>query len=561
MEKLWLKSYPEGVPEEIDLGQHRTLVDVFLQSTRDHADQGAFTNIGQTMTYGELEQKTADFAAFLQHGLGLGKGDRVAIMMPNLLQYPVALFGILRAGMVVVNVNPLYTARELKHQLRDSGAETIIIIENFCHTLQKVIEDTPIRNVVTTQLGDLLDFPKSVLINSVVKYVKRMVPAFDLPGRIRFKDALNRGKSMVFKPVDIEPDDIAFLQYTGGTTGVAKGAVLAHCNILANVTQARHWIGPYLSELSDGQIVIVTPLPLYHIFALTANCLTMMMLGGRNILITNPRDIGTFIKAIKNSGMTAITGVNTLFNGLLHHPDFKDVDFSKLKLTLSGGMAAQRSVAEKWQQVTGTTLLEAYGLTETCPAVTINPLDKEAYDGTIGLPLPSTEISIRDDDFNEVPQGEPGELCVRGPQVMKGYWNRPEATAETITPDGWLLTGDVAAMDEKGFFRIVDRKKDMILVSGFNVYPNEIEDVVAMHPSVLEVAAIGVPDARSGESVKLFIARKPGESVTEKEIIAFCKENLTGYKVPRHVEFREELPKTNVGKIIRRELRDEDKAA
>ena len=473
-------------------------------------------------------------------------------MMPNLLQYPIALFGALRAGLTVVNTNPLYTERELEHQLTDSGASAIVIVENFAHVLADCIERTPVRHVVLTRMGDMLPFPKSLVVNLVVKYVKKLVPAHNLDRPTDFKDALLRGQALGFSSVDVGPEDLAFLQYTGGTTGVAKGAMLTHANMVANVQQASAWLAPFIGE---GEERVVTALPLYHIFALTANCMTFMRFGGHNILITNPRDMPGFIKEIRELGFTVITGVNTLFNGLLNTPGIEAVDFSRLKIALGGGMAVQRSVAERWKAATGNVLLEAYGLTETSPAACINPLDLEEYNGCIGLPIPSTDACVRDDDGKTLGTGEAGELCIRGPQVMKGYWQRPEETDKVLDSDGWLSTGDVAEMTPEGYFRIVDRKKDMILVSGFNVYPNEIEDVVASHPGVLEVGAIGIPDEGSGEAVKIVVVKKdPG--LTEESLKDFCKEQLTNYKRPRHVAFVSELPKTNVGKILRRELRD-----
>lgn len=551
MEKIWLNSYPEGVAESIDTDTYDSVAEVFERSVERFRDRPAFINMGKTLTFADVEQRSAALAAYLGGTLGLKKGDAVAVMMPNILQNPVAIFGVLRAGMTVVNTNPLYTARELEHQLNDSGAKAIIIVENFAHTLSDVIENTGVKHVVLTSLGDELPFLKGAIVNFVVKHIKKMVPAYDLPGAVRYKDALSQGASTQFKREPIEPEDIAFLQYTGGTTGVSKGAVLANANIVANMEQSRAWVN---GTIEEGSGLIVTALPLYHIFSLTANCLSFMSFGAANYLITNPRDMPGFVKELKGIQMTAITGVNTLFNGLLNTPGFDEVDFSKLTLSLGGGMAVQRAVAERWHQVTGTVLLEAYGLTETSPGVTINPSDLENYNGTIGLPIPSTEVRLLDEDGNDVPLGEAGELCVRGPQVMRGYLNRPEATAEVLSEDGWLRTGDIATMDEQGYLRIVDRKKDMILVSGFNVYPNEIEDVVALHPGVLEVGAIGEPDEHSGEVVKVVVVKKD-PVLTEEQIIEHCKEQLTGYKVPKLVEFRDELPKSNVGKILRRELR------
>jgi long-chain acyl-CoA synthetase len=551
--KPWLSSYPSGVPAEIDPSMYGSVVDVFTSSTSAFADKPAFSNFGKTISYRELDQYTQQFASWLQHKAGLVKGDRIAIMMPNLLQYPVAVFGALRAGLVVVNTNPLYTDRELEHQLKDSGAKAIVVVEAFAHTLADVIENTQVETVITTRFGDMLSFPKSMIINFVLRYIKKMVPPYDLPGAFSFKDVLSKGAGLPAATAELGHDDIAFLQYTGGTTGVAKGAMLTHGNMTANIQQAYLWI--LAAEPDEGNEIIITALPLYHIFALTANCLTYMKLGAENVLITNPRDMPGFVKELQKHKFTAITGVNTLFNALLNTPGFKDIDFSTLKLTLGGGMAVQRSVAEEWKAVTGIALIEAYGLTETSPAACINPFDIENFNETIGLPISSTEGSIRDPENNALPVGESGELCIRGPQVMKGYWNKPDATAETIDSEGWLHTGDVAVMDEKGFFKIVDRLKDMILVSGFNVYPNEIEGVLAMMPGVLEAGAIGVPDEHSGEIVKVVIVKKD-PNLTEDDVKAHCKEELTGYKRPKIVQFVDELPKTNVGKILRRELRE-----
>ncbi|NKI34544.1 AMP-binding protein [Wenzhouxiangella sp. XN79A] len=551
-DKAWLQQYPDGIPDRIDMGEFSSVVDIFESSCVEYADRVAYENFGATITYAELDRRSAAFGAYLQ-SLGLERGDRVAIMLPNLLQYPIALFGVLRAGLVVVNTNPLYTARELKHQLNDSGARAIVVLENFAHTLDTVIGDCPAcEHVFVTGVGDLLGFPKGSLINFVLRHVKKEVPAYNLPGAVRFTAALKAGASQSLDRPALNHDDLAFLQYTGGTTGVSKGAMLTHGNIVANVQQSSAWLG---NNIDYGREIIVTALPLYHIFALTANCLVFIKFGGRNLLITNPRDMNGFVKTLKASPFTAITGVNTLFNGLLNTPGFDQVDFSKLRFTLGGGMAVQRAVAERWKQVTGVPLIEAYGLTETSPAACINPMDLTDYNGAIGLPIPSTEGKVIDTEGNEVPVGEPGELCIRGPQVMKGYWQRPEETAKVLDDDGWLKTGDMACCDEKGYFFIVDRKKDMILVSGFNVYPNEIEDVVAAHPKVLEVGAIGIEDAKSGELVKVVVVRKD-DSLTVDELRAHCKEQLTGYKVPKYVEFVDELPKTNVGKILRRELRD-----
>ena len=552
MEKVWLKNYPPGVPETIDVNAYQSVAEVFVQAAEKYGDIPAFSNFGTTLSYDDMNRLTTQLASYLQNLPNMRKGDRVAIMMPNILQNPVSIFAAIRGGFTVVNTNPLYTARELKHQLSDSGAKAIIVIENFCHVLDEIIDETPIQHVITTQLGDMLNFPKSLIVNLMVKYVKKMVPSFSLPGRVSFKAALKQGSRKACDPVQLSHEDIAFLQYTGGTTGVAKGAMLTHGNMIANMEQASAWIK---DKIEEGKDTIITALPLYHIFSLTANCLTFMKVGALNYLITNPRDMPGFVKELKNVSFTAITGVNTLFIGLLNTPGFDEVDFSRLKLTLGGGMAVQQPVAERWYKVTGSPLLEAYGLTETSPAVCINPLNLTEYNGSIGLPVPSTEVSVQDENGNLLPQGESGELCVRGPQVMKGYWHREEETAKVISADGWLKTGDVAKMDADGFFRIVDRLKDMILVSGFNVYPNEVESVIAGHEGVLEVGVIGVPDGKRGEVVKAVIVRKD-PSLTEEEVIEHCRKDLTAYKVPKIVEFRAELPKTNVGKILRRELRD-----
>ena len=551
MEKVWLKSYPPGIPEEIDLGGYRSVTDIFEQAIERFGDKPCFANLGTTLTYDDMDRYTDQLASYLQNLPGMEKGDRVAIMMPNVLQNPISIFAVLRAGFTVVNTNPLYTARELRHQLSDSGAKAIIVMENFCHTLEEIIGETPVRHVITTQIGDLLRFPKSIIVNLVVKYAKKMVPAFDLPQRVTFKEALSRGSGKPHEAVPCTHDDLAFLQYTGGTTGVAKGAMLSHGNMISNMQQASTWIK---NVVEDGKEVIITALPLYHIFSLTANCLTFMKVGALNYLITNPRDMPGFVKELQGLRFTAITGVNTLFNGLMNTPGFEQIDFSALKLSLGGGMAVQQPVAERWQKLTGTPLLEAYGLTETSPAVCINPLNLKQYNGAIGLPVPSTEVSVQDEEGNILQQGEAGELCVRGPQVMQGYWQRPDETAKVISEDGWFKTGDVAQMDEQGYFRIVDRLKDMILVSGFNVFPNEVETVIAGHEGVLEVGVIGEPDADSGEVVKAVIVKKD-PALTEKSVIEHCREYLTAYKVPKIVEFRDELPKTNVGKILRRELR------
>ncbi len=551
MEKIWLQSYPQGVPAEIDIDHISSLVALFEDACRKFADQVAYISMGKEMTYAELEAETRDFAGWLQ-SIGMQKGDRVALMMPNLLQYPVALFGTLRAGCVVVNCNPLYTPRELEHQLKDSGATTIVIVENFAHTLEQVIAHTQLRHVVVTPLGEMLGAVKGTLVNFVIRHVKKMVPAWKLPGSLSFKAALGAGRRHGWKAVPLAQDDIAFLQYTGGTTGISKGAMLTHANIAANVTQAYTWIKPVVHE---GKEFIITALPLYHIFALTANCLTFLMIGARNLLIANPRDIPNFIKEWGKYPVTVVTGVNTLFNALLNHPDFAKLDFSTMNVTLGGGMAVQAPVAEHWRRVVGVPLLQAYGLTETSPAATINPLDMKDFNGAIGLPISSTEISIRDDNGTEVPGTQVGEICIRGPQVMKGYWNRPDETEHVFYPDGFLRTGDMGYIDPQGYVFLVDRKKDMILVSGFNVYPNEVEEAVAMHPGIIDVAAIGVPDERAGEAVKIFVVRKDPR-VTEHELIEHCRHLLTGYKVPKYVEFRDDLPRTNVGKILRRALKE-----
>ncbi|MGB0127422.1 MAG: AMP-binding protein [Rhodocyclaceae bacterium] len=554
MEKIWLKSYPPGVPAEIDVNEFRSLGDLFEQSCRRYASQAAYVNMGKAISYAELDRLTGQFAAYLQSELKLPKGARVAVMLPNVLQYPICVFGILRAGYTVVNCNPLYTAPELEHQLTDSGAAVLVVLENFASVAQEALARSQTKHVLVTGVGDQLGAVKGLLVNLVLKYVKKMVPHWRIPGAIRLSDALVRGSRHVLRPVDITHEDVAFLQYTGGTTGIAKGAMLTHRNMIANLQQAHAWIKPFISE---GNGTVITPLPMYHIFALTANCLTFMKIGWTNLLITNPRDIPGLIKEMKKHSVGVITGVNTLFNALLHNADFARMDFSALRVAFAGGMAVQRAVAQKWKEVTGVTLIEAYGLTETSPAATINPLDLPLFNGSIGLPVSSTDVSIRDEAGTELGVGKAGELCIRGPQVMAGYFNRPDETAKVMCSDGFLRTGDVAMVDEEGFVRIVDRKKDMILVSGFNVYPNEVEDVVAQHPDVVEVAAVGVPDDRSGEAVKIYVVRRDS-SLTAEALIAHCRESLTAYKVPRYVEFRRELPKTNVGKILRRALRDEE---
>lgn len=552
MEKVWLKQYPKNVPEEINPDLYSSLVDLFDQSCQKFSSKTAMVNMGKGITYAEFEKLTRDFAAYLQSELGLQKGDRIMLMMPNLLQFPVALFGAMRAGLIVVNTNPLYTPNELIHQANDSGAVAIVVLANFAHTLEEALPMTSLKHVIVTEIGDLFGFPKKQIVNFVVKRIKKMVKQWDIPGHISFGTALSKGKSLSFEPVAVTNDDVAFLQYTGGTTGVAKGAVLTHRNMVANLEQAYAWTDEVLEQ---GQEIIITALPMYHIFSLTANCLLFMKNGAKNILITNPRDSKNFLKEIANIGFTAITGVNTLFNAMLHHSEFKNVDFSNLKLALAGGMALQKSVAEAWKVKTGSPVLEAYGLTETSPAVCINPLTLKEYNGAIGLPIPSTEIAIRDEDGNDLSIGEEGELCIRGPQVMREYWNKPEETSKVLSADGWLHTGDIAKVDENGFVYIVDRKKDMILVSGFNVYPNEVEQVIAQHPGVLEVGVVGVQHKNSSEKVKAFIVKKDPR-LTKASVIAHCRQYLTSYKIPREIEFRDELPKTNVGKILRRELRE-----
>lgn len=549
--KIWLSQYSPGVPAEIDLNTYQSVVDILEDACNRFRNLPAYECMGFGLTYDELDKLSQDFASYLQNVLGLHAGDRVAVMLPNLLQYPVTMFGILRAGLVVVNVNPLYTPRELEHQLNDSGARAIVIIENFCNTLQQVLANTKVETVITTQIGDLAPFPKRPLVNFVVKRVKKMVPAWNIPGTVPLRRALSKGRSQPYHRVKIGHADTAYLQYTGGTTGVSKGAQLLHKNIVANVLQARSWLS---GNLQEGKELIITALPLYHIFALTANCLVFLSVGGKNVLIPNPRDMPGFVAELAKHKFTAFTGVNTLFNGLLNTPGFAALDFSSLRFTLGGGAAVQQAVAERWKQVTGKPLSEAYGLTETSPAVCINPITSLEWNGTIGLPIPSTDIALRDDDNRDVAAGEPGELCVRGPQVMAGYWNRPEETAKVMTPDGYLRTGDIATMNERGFFAIVDRKKDMIIVSGFNVYPNEIEDVVAKHPGVLECACVGIPDDKTGEAVKVCVVKKD-ESLTVAALREHCKSYLTGYKVPKVIEFRTDLPKSPIGKILRKELR------
>lgn len=551
--KPWISHYPKGVNAEINLDGYESINSLFEECVQKFRDHVAFSNMGSELTFEELNYLSADFASFLQNTAGLKPGDRVAIQLPNLLQYPVALFGVLRAGLVVVNTNPLYTARELKHQLCDSGAKGIIVFANSAHVLAEVLDETPVETVVVTEVGDLLGFPKSLLVNSIVKYVKKMVEPFRFAKSYTFLEALDLGANAPFRPVSPRQNDIAFLQYTGGTTGVAKGAMLTHKNILANMLQIVEWMKPLLKE---GQERAILALPLYHIFSLTVNGLAIMYYGGENVMITNPRDIGGFIKTLRKTRFTVFTGLNTLFNALMNHPDFTKIDFQPLKISVAGGMALQTVIAERWKNLTGTPIVEGYGLTETSPVATCNPVDGTDRIGTIGIPLPSTDLRLVDDSGKPVANGERGEICVKGPQVMKGYWQRPDETEKILGADGWLKTGDIGIMDAEGFTKIVDRKKDMILVSGFNVYPNEIEDVLATHPKVLEAAVVGIPDAHSTEVVKAFVvARDP--SLTEDELNQYCRQNLTGYKIPKVYEFRTELPKSNVGKILRRELRDQ----
>ena len=551
MEKIWLQSYDPGVPAEIDETRYESIVDVFQQSTAKYGDKPAFQNMGKTLSYAEMGRLSTDFASYLQNVLKLPRGERVAIMMPNVLQYPVVLFGALQAGLVVVNTNPLYTPRELEHQLNDSGATAIVVLENFANTLELVLPKTQIKHVVIASLGDMLGLLKGTLINFVVRKIKKMVPEYRINGAVSFKQALEQGRSRVFKPVPLTRDDIAFLQYTGGTTGIAKGAMLSHGNICANMQQASEWIK---SLITEGEEVVIAALPLYHVYSLTINMIIFTRAGAKLLLITNPRDMKGFIGELKKEKVSVFIGVNTLFNGLIHQPDFEQVDFSRMKMTLGGGMATQRAVAEKWKAVTGTPIVESYGLTEASPGVCSNPIHIPAYTGGIGLPVSSTEVELRGEDGKVVPAGEPGEMWVRGPQVMKGYWQRPDETAKVMDDKGFLATGDIAVMDEKGWLKLVDRKKDLIVVSGFNVYPNEVEEVVVSHPKVLETACIGVNSEKTGESLKLFVVKKD-PSLTEEELVAYCRSQLTAYKVPRDIEFRDELPKSNVGKILRRELR------
>lgn len=552
MTQPWLTNYQSGVPHTVNLAEFAAIPEVMAQSVAKYRDRDAFINMGKSITYADLDRLSIQFASYLQQTLKLPIGSRVAVMMPNVLQYPVAIFGILRAGYVVVNINPLYTPRELEHQLNDSGAETILILANFAHTLEAIIQKTQVKHTIVTELGDLFGFPKKQVVNSVVRYIKQLVPRYTLAGHTTLANVLKKGQSNTLKEPKLNHQDIAFLQYTGGTTGVAKGAMLTHGNIVANMQQAHAWISPVVA---DGKEMIVTALPLYHIFSLTANCMVFTKIGATNLLITNPRDIPDFVKTLAKYPVTCITGVNTLFNALLNNPDFAKLDFSAWKLALGGGMAVQHAVANKWKKITHIPLVEAYGLTETSPAAMMNPMNTTEFNGMIGLPIPLTDAEIRDDAGQVLPAGERGELFIRGPQVMKGYWNRPDDTAQILGEDGFLATGDIAIMKPSGFFQIVDRKKDMILVSGFNVYPNEVEDVVANHPGILEVACIGIADEKTGEAVKLVVVKKDPQ-LSSEHIIEFCRGQLTNYKIPRVIEFRDSLPKSNVGKILRRALRN-----
>ena len=559
MDKIWLKSYPPGVPADIDPDQYRSLVHLLEEAFQKYADRNAYVCMDKFLTYAELDTYSRQLGAWLQ-SRGLKKGARVALMMPNVLQYPVAIAAVLRAGYTVVNVNPLYTPRELEHQLNDSGSEAIIVLENFAHTLEQVLGKTAVKHIIVASMGEMLGGLKGMLVNFVVRNVKKMVPAYSLPNAMRFKQALSLGSRMKLTPVELSIHDAAFLQYTGGTTGVSKGATLSHRNVIANVLQSEAWSGAALDQNSKEQMIVVCALPLYHIFALTACAMWGTRVGALNILIPNPRDIPGLIKELGKYKFNLLPAVNTLYNALVNHPDFAKLDFSGLKIANGGGMAVQQAVNDKWLQVTGVSIIEGYGLSETSPVATCNRADSTAFSGTIGLPVPSTDIAILDDDGKEVPLGQTGEIAIRGPQVMSGYWNRPDETAKVMTPDGYFKSGDVGIMDERGYVKIVDRKKDMILVSGFNVYPNEVEAVIAAHPGVLECACVGVPDEHSGEAVKVFVVRKD-PNLTQAVLAAYCKEQFTGYKRPKYIEFRDELPKTNVGKILRRALRDETKIA
>lgn len=556
MENIWKKIYSKNIPTEIDPNKYQSIIDVFNEPCKNYPQNIAFTNMGGQITYQQLDQLTDQMASFFQNVLSLKKGDRIALQMPNLLQFPITLFGALKAGLIVVNTNPMYTAREMRHQFKDSGAKVLVILANFAHLAQEVINDTEIKHVVVTEIGDLLSFPKKLIVNSVVKYVKKMIPKYNLPSSYSFCQALKLGSQYPFKKVNITHEDVAFLQYTGGTTGVSKGATLTHKNIVSNMLQVQAFLAPVLRQ---GEETVITALPMYHIFALTGNCLAFLMYGAKNVLITNPKDIPGFIKELSKHKFTFMTGVNTLFVAMMNNSEFSKLDFKSLKLSFAGGMALQTAVAQRWEKITRSPIIEGYGLSECSPVVCVNPVDGRAKAGAIGFPVPSTEIKMVDESGKEVDRGLPGELCVRGPQVMRGYWNRPDETALVLSKDGWLHTGDVALVDDDGFVKIVDRKKDMILVSGFNVYPNEIEDVAVKHSSVLEAAAIGIPDERSGEVVKLFIVKKE-ITLTKEDVIKHCREHLVGYKIPREIEFRNELPKSNVGKILRRALRDELKS-
>lgn len=551
MHRPWLSSYPKGISADIEIEKYASVVEIFEQSVKEFANRPAFSNLGTSLTYSQFNEATKAVAAYLQKTLNLKKGDRIAIMMPNLLQNPVSIFGSLRAGLTVVNTNPLYTARELRHQLIDSGATTIIVLENYAQTVQEIVADTDVKHIIITKMGDMLNFPKSLLINLAVKYIKKIVPAFSLPGAISFQTVVSEGSKQDLEPVHLTHNDLAFIQYTGGTTGLAKGAMLSHKNMVANMLQASEWIK---NDIKPGQETIITALPLYHIFSLTANCMVFIEAGGHNVLITNPRDFKGFVKELSKTSFTVITGVNTLFNALINTKGFHDIDFSNLKITLGGGMSVQAAVAAQWQQITGCALVEAFGLTETSPAVCINPLNIKNYNGSIGLPIPSTYCKLIDSEGNDIINNEAGELCVKGPQVMQGYWKRPEETACALSKDGWLKTGDMAKMDGHGFFYIVDRLKEMILVSGFNVFPNEIENVIVDHPGVLECGVIGIPDEQRGEAIKAFVVKKD-TSLTEAELIAHCKKNLTPYKIPSSITFIQSLPKTNIGKVLRRALK------
>jgi len=557
MEKIWYQNYPEGASHEIDTSRYNNLLDMFERAARKHPDRPAYINMGKVLTFRKLEERSRAFAAYLQNELKLKRGDRVALMMPNLLQYPIAMFGVLRAGLIVVNVNPLYTPRELEHQLQDSGAKAIVVVSNFASTLEKVVFNTDVKHVILTRMGDQLSFGKRTLVNFVVKYVKKLVPKYKLPHAVTFREVLSIGKHRQYVRPELERSELAFLQYTGGTTGVAKGAMLSHGNLITNIEQMRWIAEPFVGDNSRQRKAIL-PLPLYHVFALSANALLFIELGITGVLITNPRDINGFIKELKRHKFVAITGVNTLYNALLNNENFKEVDFSELKLSVAGGMAIQQSVASRWHELTGCNIIEGYGLTECSPLVAASNINSLVHDGSIGSPVPNTDIRIIREDGSEADIDEAGELWVKGEQVMQGYWQRPEATAE-IMQDGWLATGDIVKMNEKGILRIVDRKKDMILVSGFNVYPNEVEDVVMLNYKVAEVVAIGVPNEVSGETIKIFVTKKD-ESLTREELRNHCRQHLTGYKVPKDIEFRDELPKSNVGKILRRVLRDEELA-